>query len=191
MCLLLQNLAIACRSAIAQATIAGAPTSSSRPRLMIPSASAVGVATPKAAPTATSAPSWTPMPPGTTNAAPRAEEARLSIASAAGHDTGRPSSFSTSQVSTTCESQAAMCHPDEASSARGRRRTLPRARSMVALPALSRAASRPLRCSGSAVSSRPTPTRATTSRRVAVARPTLITSASHPRCMRTAAPGRA
>ena len=47
----------ACRSAIAHETIAGAPTTSSRPRLITPSASATGAGTPNAAPTATRAPS--------------------------------------------------------------------------------------------------------------------------------------
>ena len=54
---LLQKVAMVWRSATPQAISAGAPTSSSRPRLMIPSASAVGTATPNAALTATSAPS--------------------------------------------------------------------------------------------------------------------------------------
>ena len=106
------------------------------------------------------------------------------MASAATQPIGRPSRRRTSQVSTTWASQAARCHVALASSARGRRRIERNDRSMAAPPILSRAARRPFRCSGSAVSRRPTPTRATTISSAANPAPMPITSASHPRCVR-------
>src|SRR5581483_8585262 len=85
--LLLKKRSSMRRSEIAQARMAGAPVTTSGMRLTIPRASACGPSTPNRPAASISAPSCTPRPPGTTNAALRAVAARVSITSAAIQDT--------------------------------------------------------------------------------------------------------